>query len=191
MSLYVIVLLATAITLTLYGIVIYNGLVNLKHNVAKAWANIDVLLKQRHEELPKLVEVCKQYRDFEQSTLHRVIEARSKVFSASQSQDIKSLGAAETALRGSLANLFAVAEAYPELRSNQQFLNLQDRITALESAIADRREFYNESVNINNVRIEQFPDVIVAQLFEFHPRALLEFREVEKADVDLRPLFTS
>jgi LemA protein len=191
MSLYVIVLLATAITLTLYGIVIYNGLVNLKHNVAKAWANIDVLLKQRHDELPKLVEVCKQYRDFEQSTLHRVIEARSKVFSASQSQDIKSLGAAETALRGSLANLFAVAEAYPELRSNQQFLNLQDRITALESAIADRREFYNESVNINNVRIEQFPDVIVAQLFEFHPRALLEFREVEKADVDLRPLFTS
>ncbi len=191
MSLYVIVLLAAMITLTLYGIVIYNSLVHVKHSVSKSWANIDVLLKQRHDELPKLVEVCKQYRDFEQTTLQRVMEARSKVLDASQSQDVSALGKAETALRANLANLFAVAEAYPELRSNQQFLNLQDRITALESAIADRREFYNESVNINNVRIEQFPDLIVARLFEFHPRVLLEFRAGEKADANLKALFAA
>ena len=191
MSLYVIVLLAAMITLTLYGIVIYNSLVNVKHNVAKSWANIEVLLKQRHDELPKLVEVCKQYRDFEQATLHRVMEARSKVLGASQSHDVTALGKAETALRGSLANLFAVAEAYPELRSNQQFLNLQERIIALESAIADRREFYNESVNINNVRIEQFPDLIVARMFEFHPKVLLEFRASERADANLKALFAA
>ncbi|MFN0314595.1 MAG: LemA family protein [Burkholderiales bacterium] len=191
MSLYAIVLLAAMITLALYGIVIYNSLVSVKHNVSKAWANIDVLLKQRHDELPKLVEVCKQYRDFEQTTLQRVMEARSKVLGASQSQDIFALGKAETALRGSLANLFAVAEAYPELRSNEQFLKLQERITALESAIADRREFYNESVNINNVRIEQFPDLIVARALEFHPKVLLEFRASEKADVNLKALFAT
>jgi LemA protein len=191
MSLYAIVLLAAMITLALYGIVIYNSLVSVKHNVSKAWANIDVLLKQRHDELPKLVEVCKQYRDFEQTTLQRVMEARSKVLGASQSQDVFALGKAETALRGSLANLFAVAEAYPELRSNEQFLNLQERISALESAIADRREFYNESVNINNVRIEQFPDLIVARAFDFHPKVLLEFRTSEKADVNLKALFAT
>ncbi len=191
MSLYTIILLATAITLTLYGIVIYNSLVTLKHNVAKAWANIDILLKQRHEELPRLVEVCKQYRDFEQNTLQRVMEARSKVMGASQSQDVSALGQAETRLRGTLAQLFAVAEAYPDLRTNQQFLNLQDRITALESAIADRREFYNESVNLNNVRIEQFPDVVVARMFDFHPKVLLEFRAARKEDVNLKALFAS
>ena len=170
---------------------IYNSLVQVKHNVSKAWANIDVLLKQRHDEIPKLVEVCKQYRQFEQDTLQRVIEARSRVFQASQSQNMPALGQAESALRAGLANLFAVAEAYPELKTNEQFLNLQTRISALENAIADRREFYNESVNINNVRIEQFPDVIIAGMFNFPARQLLEFQEEEKRDVDVKQLFAA
>jgi LemA protein len=191
MSLFVIVLLAGLGVVAAYGVMIYNSLVNLKHNVSKAWANIDVLLKQRHDEIPKLVEVCKQYRQFEQDTLQRVIEARSKVFAASQSQNIGALGQAETALRASLGNLFAVAEAYPELKTNDQFLNLQTRITALENSIADRREFYNESVNINNVRIEQFPNVIVAGMFHFPRRQLLRFSDPEKADVDVKQLFAA
>jgi LemA protein len=191
MSLFVIVLLAGLGVVAAYGVMIYNSLVNLKHNVSKAWANIDVLLKQRHDEIPKLVEVCKQYRQFEQDTLQRVIEARSKVFAASQSQNIGALGQAETALRASLGNLFAVAEAYPELKTNEQFLNLQTRITALENSIADRREFYNESVNINNVRIEQFPSVIVAGMFHFPRRQLLRFSDPEKADVDVKQLFAA
>jgi LemA protein len=191
MSLFVIVLLAGLGVVAAYGVMIYNSLVNLKHNVSKAWANIDVLLKQRHDEIPKLVEVCKQYRQFEQDTLQRVIEARSKVFAASQSQNIGALGQAETALRASLGNLFAVAEAYPELKTNEQFLNLQTRITALENSIADRREFYNESVNINNVRIEQFPNVIVAGMFHFPRRQLLRFSDPEKADVDVQQLFAA
>jgi LemA protein len=191
MSLFVIVLLAGLGVVAAYGVMIYNSLVSLKHNVSKAWANIEVLLKQRHDEIPKLVEVCKQYRQFEQDTLQRVVEARSKVFAASQSQNIGALGQAETALRASLGNLFAVAEAYPELKTNEQFLNLQTRITALESAIADRREFYNESVNINNVRIEQFPNVLIAGMFHFPRRQLLKFSDPEKADVDVKQLFAA
>ena len=174
----------------LYAFIIYNGLVQLKHAVAKAWANIDVLLKQRHDELPKLVEVCRQYKQFEQDTLRRVTEARAQVQSAREKQDIGALGEAEGVLRRGLGQLFAVAEAYPELKANESFMQLQGRITALENSIADRREFYNEAVNVNNVRIEQFPDVIVARLFKFENQALLRFAAEEKSDVDLKSLFS-
>jgi LemA protein len=191
MSLFALVLLAGLIVLAVYGVMIYNSLVQVKHNVSKAWANIDVLLKQRHDEIPKLVEVCKQYRQFEQETLTRVIEARSRVFQASQAQNMPALGQAETALRAGLANLFAVAEAYPELKTNEQFLNLHTRISGLENAIADRREFYNDSVNVNNVRVEQFPDTVVARLFGFRQFPLLRFAAEEKKDVDLKQLFNS
>ena len=173
----------------IYGIMLYNGLVALKHNVAKAWANIDVLLKQRHDELPKLVEVCKQYKQFEQETLQRVIEARSQVQSARETQNIDALGEAEGMLRMGLGRLFAIAEAYPELKANENFMQLQQRITTLENGIADRRELYNDAVNINNVRVEQFPDAVVARLFRFEIKPLLEFSSVEKADVDLKQLF--
>ena len=117
------------------------------------------------------------------------MEARSKVFSARESQDIRALGPAESGLRASIGNLFAVAEAYPDLKTNQTFLQLQSRISGLENAIADRREFYNESANINNVRIEQFPDTLIAGMFNFKPAQLLEFDSAEKADVNVKELF--
>jgi LemA protein len=175
--------------LVLYGIVIYNRLVNLKHNTSMAWANIDVLLKQRHDELPKLVETCKQYMRYERDTLEAVMRARQAVSDAQQRGDLAKLGAAETQMRLGLGQLFAVAEAYPELRANDNFRHLETRITGLENAIADRREFYNDSVNLNNVRIEQFPDVLVARLCNFGAFRLLEFAEPEKQDVDLARLF--
>jgi LemA protein len=184
-----IVLLVAAILLVVYGIVIYNHLVALKHNVAKAWSNIDVLLKQRHDELPKLVEVCKQYMGYEQETLEKVMQARAQVAAAREGGDVPALGQAESQLRLGLGNLFALAEAYPDLKANTNFQHLADRVTALENSIADRREYYNESVNLNNVRIEQFPDVIVARKFGFQPFDLLEFTEEEKADVNLKGLF--
>jgi LemA protein len=190
MTVFSMLLLAVLILVVMYAIVAYNNLVNLKHNVSKAWANIDVLLKQRHDEIPKLVETCKQYMKFEQSTLEKVMQARAQVSSAREAHDIGALGRAEGALRAGLGNLFAVAEAYPELKSNEQFLHLQARISNLENAIADRREFYNESVNINNVRIEQFPDNVIANLFSFKIARLLEFASAEKTDVDVRTLFT-
>lgn len=174
-----------------YGVTIYNHLVTLKHNVAKSWANIDVLLKQRHDELPKLIEVCKQYMGYEKDTMERIIKARSAVASAREKSDVGALGAAETQLRLGLGNLFALAESYPDLKADQNFQHLQSRISGLENSIADRREFYNEAVNNNNVRIEQFPDVIVARFFNFKEATLLEFSEEEKADVDVKALFNT
>jgi len=183
------IMLGIMVAGVLYAFILYNNLVTLKHNVAKAWANIDVLLKQRHDELPKLVEVCKQYMGYEKETLEKIVQARSAVASAREQGDVPALGAAETQLRLGLGNLFALAEAYPDLKADQHFQHLQSRISGLEDAIADRREFYNESVNANNVRIEQVPDIIIARAFNFGPRDLLEFSEEEKRDVDIKGLF--
>jgi LemA protein len=186
-----IIIWAVIVGLVLYVISIYNHLVRLKHNVSKAWSNIDVLLKQRHDEIPKLVETCKQYMKFEQDTLEKVMEARSRVSQARQNQDVPGLGSAEGALRMGLGQLFALAEDYPELRANENFQHLQGRISTLENTIADRREFYNESANINNIGIETFPDLIVARLLGFGARDLLEFEASEIADVSMKQLFES
>jgi len=184
------IFIGIVVVLSVYGISLYNHLVTVKHAVSKAWANIDVLLKQRHDELPKLVEVCKQYKQFEQATLQKVIEARARVHAARERQDIGALGQAEGALRAGLGNIFAVAEAYPELKANENFIRLQNRITALENGIADRRELYNEAVNINNVQIEVFPASIIASTFNFGGKPLLEFSASEKTDVDMKMLFS-
>ena len=183
------IFLGVLAVVALYAVIVYNNLVRLKHNVSKAWSNIDVLLKQRHDELGKLVETCKQYADFEQETLQRVVEARAAVASAREAGDMGALGTAEGALRLGLGNLFAVAEAYPELRTSETFRHLQDRISGLENTIADRRSVYNEAVNINNIKIEQFPDVFIARFLGFGPRELLEFDEAETRDVNLKEMF--
>lgn len=183
------ILLGLIAVAAFYGISLYNHLVKVKHTVSQAWANIDVLLKQRHDELPKLVEVCKQYKQFEQETLQKVIAARSQVQAAREQQNIPALGQAEGILRSGLGGIFAVAEAYPELKANENFMQLQNRISSLENGIADRRELYNESVNINNVQIEVFPANIIAKLFNFGAKPLLEFSTAEKADVDVKQLF--
>jgi LemA protein len=180
---------AVVVGLAIYVVGIYNHLVRIKHNVSKAWSNIDVLLKQRHDEIPKLVETCKQYMKFEQETLEKVMQARAQVSQARQNQDVPGLGLAEGALRMGLGQLFALSEDYPELRANENFQHLQSRISTLENTIADRREFYNESTNINNISIETFPDLIVARLFAFGPRDLLEFEAGEIVDVSVKQLF--
>jgi LemA protein len=190
MEIFSFVLIGTTITMLIYGVMIYNNLVRLKHDVSKAWSNIDVLLKQRHDELPKLVETCKQYMKYEQETLERVMLARSAVSAALSKGDVAAVGAAENEMRLGLGNLFAVAENYPDLKANETFLHLQSRITSLENSIADRREFYNDSVNINNVRIEQFPDLILAKHFGFKQAALLEFDATELSDVNIGMLFS-
>jgi LemA protein len=181
--------LAVAAVAAGYGVLIYNNLVSLKHGVTKAWSNIDVLLKQRHDELPKLVETCRQYMRYEQETLERVMQARSAVSAARARGDVAALGPAETRLRSGLMELFALAEAYPELKANEGFQHLQARISALESDIADRRELYNESANLNNVRVDQFPDLLIARLFGFGLRPLLEYGGEDRSDPNLRTLF--
>lgn len=182
--------LAVLIVAFLYAALLYNQLVSIKHAVSKAWANIDVLMRQRHDELPKLVEACRRYMQHEQQTLENVVRARNAVAEAREQSDVKGVGRAETALRTGLGQLFALAENYPDLKANESFMHLQSRITGLESGIADRRELYNEAVNINNVRIEQFPDVLVARMFGFQPAELLQFSEADTADVDMRALFS-
>lgn len=172
-----------------YLIIIYNHLVSLRENIKKNWSNIEVLLKQRHEELPKLVDTCRQYMQYEQETFEKIMRARTAVNQAQAGGDIGALGAAETDLRAGLGRLFAVAENYPELKANESFQHLQARITGLEESIADRREYYNESVNNNNIRIDQFPDLIVARWFGFPAADLLVFSEEQTANVDIGQLF--
>lgn len=172
-----------------YLISIYNHLIRLKHQVTQAWSNIDVLFKQRHDELPKLVDTCKEHMGYESETLQKIIEARSAVSGARESGNVKALGAAETLLRQSLGSLFAVVEDYPELRASDSFMHLQQRITGLEHDIADRREFYNDAVNSLNTRIEQFPDVIVARQFGFKAAELLKFDAAELKDHSIKSLF--
>lgn len=174
-----------------WAVAIYNQLVVLKNNTSKAWSNIDVLLKQRNSELPKLIDTCKQHMQYEQETLEKVIKARNLVESARKNNDLTQLSGAEAQLGTSLNGLFAVAENYPELKASDGFLRLQTRITTLEESISDRREFYNDSAAQSNIRVEQFPDNMVANLFNFKEADLLEFRMEELKDIDISAGFQS
>ena len=167
---------AVAAIFITYVVMIYNNLVRLKHNVDKAWSNIEVLLKQRHDEIPKLVEVCKQFMSYEQETMNQIIQTRSDVYAALEKADIHRLGPAETQFRIRLGALLALSEAYPELKANSNFQHLEKRISIMETSIADRRTFYNESVNRYNIRIQQVPDIILANLLRFRQQELLEFK---------------
>lgn len=174
-----------------WGVILYNQLVMVKNNTKKSWSNIHVLLKQRHEELPKLITVCREHMQYEQQTLEKVMEARNRVAQSMESGNLDELGSAEGALRIGLGNLFAVAEDYPELKASESFQHLRTRITGLEDSIADRREFYNDSAAYNNTRIEQFPDLIIARAFNFKEFTLLRFEAEETQDVDVAAHFSS
>jgi LemA protein len=175
-------LLFVAVGLIMWVVGVYNLLVRLSNNIGKAWANIDVILKQRHDELPKLVEVCIAYMAHERDTLEAVTRART-AYDRGTSIDEKTK--AENQLAGALGRLFAVAESYPQLKANEEFLHTQQRISAIESTIADRREFYNDSVNLYNIKIAQVPDLFVARQLGYEPKSLLEVPRVERDDVRL------
>ena len=161
---------------------IYNMLIMLKYNVAKAWSNIDVLLKQRLDELEKLVDVCKTYMKYEQETLQKVISLRSLISNAG---GVGERLQAEGALAGALKTLFAVAENYPDLKADNNFAQLRQRISYLENEIADRREFYNESVNLYNIKIAQIPTVLIARPLGYQPSPLFEIPEAERENPKL------
>ncbi len=165
-----------------YLVGVYNMLVRLANNIDKAWSNIDVILKQRHDELPKLVEVCNSYMTHERETLESVTKARN-----AYREDMKTAdkAQAENQIVSALGNLFAVAEQYPDLKANQEFAAIQQRISALENTIADRREFFNDSVNVYNIAIQQIPTVWVAQEIGYTRRPLLTVAPSDRKD---RPL---
>src|SRR5512136_1271785 len=145
-------------------LLIYNGLVRLKNNIEKSWANIDVLLKQRSDELPNLIASVKGYMVHEQSTLEALTKARTDVLKEST---LSKKAVADNIITEALKTIFAVVENYPNLKANENFLKLQNRITSLENELADRREFYNDSVTLYNTHIHSIPDLIVARLLNY------------------------
>jgi LemA protein len=160
----------------------YNGLVALKNAVARAWANIDVLLKQRHDELPKLVSTCEGYMQHERAVFDQLSAARGAVVKA---RSVGERAEAEGKLTQSLGQFFAVMEAYPDLKANQGFLQLQSRISELENQIADRREYYNDTVTTFNTRIQQIPDSLVAGWLSLQPAELFKVAELDRQDVQI------
>jgi LemA protein len=167
----------------IYSVAIYNGLVRLKNNIKKSLGNIDVLLKQRGAELPKLLGVCKGYMKHERGTLEAVTNART---AWSKAKTIEQKAAADNQITGALKTLFAVAENYPNLKANENFQHLQTRVTGLENEIADRREFYNDSVNQFNIRIQSIPDVFVAKILGYTAQPFFKATAEEKKDVEIK-----
>ena len=166
-----------------YFITIYNSLVRLRNDIDKAWANIDVLLKQRHDELPKLIETCKGYMQYEQTTFQLITEARTAFMRANT---VAEKAQADNLISGALKSLFAVAENYPELKANNNFMQLQNRISELEEKIADRREFFNDDVNTYNIRIQQLPDVFIAGMMGLQRKDLFKVTEEDRRDVEVK-----
>ena len=167
----------------IYFITIYNSLVRLRNDINKSWANIDVLLKQRHDELPKLIETCKGYMQYEQKTFQMITEARTAFMRATS---VGQKAQADNMISGALKSLFAVAEKYPDLKANNNFLQLQKRISELEERIADRREFFNDTTNTFNIRIQQLPDVFVAKMLNLTPKELFKVSEDDRRDVEIK-----
>jgi LemA protein len=182
------ILILTAVALAgvgvlAYIIILYNELVRLRNENDRAWANIDVLLKQRHDEIPNLVACVKGYMEHERQTLEAVTAARAASMSAGS---IPQKAQADLLLTGALRGLFAVAERYPDLKANQNFLGLQKRISELEERIADRREFFNDDVNTYNTRIAQLPEVFLAGMMSLRPRQLFQVSEAERQQVEVK-----
>jgi len=166
-----------------YAIGLYNSLVKLKNDIVKALSNIEVLLKQRVDELPKLVETVKGYMRHEKGVLENVTKARTALMGA---KTLPEKAKADNMVAGALKTLFAVAENYPALKANENFMQLQQRISGIENEIADRREFYNDSVNTFNIRIESFPDMLIANMMKLTKREMFKATEAEKQDVKIK-----
>lgn len=162
--------------IVMYLISVYNKLVRSRTMVEEGWSGIDVQLKKRYDLIPNLIETVKGYAGHEKETLNQVISARNN---AIQAQGIKAQENAESTLNRALANVFALAEAYPELKANQNFLHLQQELANIEGDIEKARRYYNGTVRENNVLVESFPSNIVANMFNFY---MAEFFEIEQAD---------
>lgn len=165
---------------------LYNSLLVVKENVNKAWANIDVILKQRYDEIPQLIKICEQYVQFEQGMVQKIMNAREKMI---QGRSVKEKAEGSAAVTAALGGMVAIGESNPELKSNANFMQIQNRLSALEESLADRRELYNDSVNILNTRIQQIPDVLFAGMLGMERRQMFEASAAEKGLPDLNIKF--
>ena len=175
------------IVLIIIGIIswfftVYNGLIQVKENIKKSWANIDVLLMQRSDEIPKLIKVLKSFVKHEKKMFDNIMDARTSYLGASS---VSEKADADNRMSEALKSVFALSEAYPELGSNDNFLKLQERISGLENEIADRRELYNESVNNYNIRIQSLPDMFIANTLGLLQEVMFKVDENKKKDIDI------
>ena len=174
------VVLGVIVVLVLWLVTVYNGLVAMRQRVNQSFADIDVQLKQRHDLIPNLVETVKGYASHERGTLEAVVQARNAAIAA---QGPAQVAAAENQLSGALRQLFALSEAYPDLKANQNFLDLQRELTDTEDKIAYSRQFYNTNVSSYNQKIQVFPNVLIAGMFHFEPSEFFEAEEEARKDV--------
>ena len=161
---------------------IYNGLIQVRENIKKSWANIDVLLMQRSDEIPKLIKTVKAFAKHEKKMFDSVMSAREKYLGAGT---LAEKADADNQITNALKSVFALSESYPELRSNENFLQFQNRISGMENEIADRRELYNESVYNHNIRIQSLPDVIIANAMALKQEEMFEVAESKKDDISI------
>jgi LemA protein len=171
------VIIVIIVLVILVGVVIlaYNGLVRSRNQVENAWSQIDVQLKRRLDLIPNLVETVKGYAAHERETLAAVVEARNAALAAPDTP--RAQANADDVLTGALRQLFALSEAYPDLKANQNFLALQEELTATEGRVAYARQFYNDSVLNYDNKLESFPTVVLAKMFHFEPREYFEADE--------------
>lgn len=175
--------LIIAAVLVFMGISVYNNLIRLNLEIDRSWANIDVILKQRFDEIPQLVQVIEQYTQYEKSVIDQVTKARSHYGQAnSVNEKVQAANELSLAMRG----VMAIGENYPELRSNQNFMQLQGRVSDLENSIADRRENFNSAVTNYNTRIQQIPDVVFAGMLGYKARDLYAIPQAETARPSLK-----
>jgi LemA protein len=185
------VILGIAAAVILYGIVLYNNLVSLRNRVKNGFSQIDVQLTRRHDLIPNLVEAVKGYMSHERGTLEDVVQARNAAVTGLQNaaadpsdpEAIKQLGAAEGALNGALGRLFALAEAYPDLKANQNMMQFQEELASTENKVAFARQAFNDAVMNYNTGCESFPSSIVANNFNFKTAEFLEIEAPEKREV--------
>lgn len=179
----VLIVIAVIVLLLVAIVAIYNGLVRARNNVDNAWSQIGVQLKRRYDLIPNLVETVKGYAAHEAGVFEKVTQARSNAMQASGPQ---AQAEAENVLSGALKSLFAVAEAYPDLKANQNFLNLQEELTSTEDRIAYSRQYYNDSVLRYNNKIQTFPTVVIAGMFNFSKREFFEATPEDQAPVKVQ-----
>jgi len=171
---WLIILIVLVVLLVLYLLYLYNGLISKKNKVDNAWSQIDVQLKRRHDLIPNLVETVKGYAAHERGTLDAVVQARNAAISATGPAQTAQ---AENVVTGALRQLFALSEAYPDLKANQNFLELQEELSATEGRVAYARQFYNDSVLSYNTGIQKFPAALIASRMKFSPREYFEAEE--------------
>ena len=186
MAIGIIIVILVVIALVVIGFLsffvgVYNSLFRLRNDINKAWANIDVILKQRYDELPKLINSVKGYMKHESGLLTELTKARTAFLNA---KTMSQKASADNMISGALKSIFAVAENYPNLKANENFIQLQSRISGLENELSDRREFYNDAANTFNIRIQSFPDMIIAGMLGYRqPIEMFKVTEQEKTDV--------